>query len=570
MKRLIIYIIILFGCLQASAQKAPKWMDKARKAVFRLTTFDAEGKQKASTTGFFVSAEGEALSSYAAFDGAARAVATDAEGREMPVSYILGANDLYDAVRFKVDVPRKTEFLPIASEPAAGTAAYLLAYSAGKAPVFTESSVSEAGKLKDAYGYYTLAAPLAAEHKNAPWLLADGQVFALAQEDASGKKQLSYGLSAAYAASLSYTNVDAFNNVYTRIGIRKAWPPDAEQAAVSLFLLQGSQSAADYLATLNDFTARFPQYDEGYLSRASHYALRYAELEMPRDEALALALADLIKAEELSANKSQALYKHAQLIYNVALADTSLSDPAWMLPAAAAAVGRALAAEESAANRLLEGDIYFAMGDYAAAHLSYMAAHSNPNPAYSYYMAAKSLENVQGAQISDIIALLDSAIIRMGRPTPSAEAAPYVLERVDYKMQLGLYAEAVADYDLYYYLVNGKVNDRFYYFREQARFRLGDNEGALNDIAEALRINPQSADYHAEEAAIRIRLENYEAALKSLAKAIEIRPDFGACYRLQGVCYVRQKQTAEACRSLRRAEELGDPLSARLIREHCK
>lgn len=570
MKRPFTYILILLSCFSALGQKAPKWMEKAHKAVFMLTTFDKEGKQKAMTTGFYVSADGEALSSYSAFDGAARAVVTDAEGKTAPVSYIIGANDLYDVVRFKVDNARKIEFLPvIASDPPAGLGAYLLAYSAGKLPVFKESSITEAGKLKDTYSYYTMAAPLAAEHKNAPWLLADGQVFALAQEDASGKKQLSYGLSARYAASLTYTNVDAFNSIYTRIGIRKAWPADAEQASVSLFLLNGSQSATEYLATLNDFVAHFPQYDEGYMSRATHYAMRYAELSMARDEALALAQADINQGTKLSANKSQALYKHAQLVYNVAIADTTITDQAWTLDAATSAILHALAVEESAANRLLAGDIYFAKGDYASAYEAYMNAHGNPNPVYSYYMAAKSLENVPGAQISDIIGLLDSAIVRMGR-TPPAEAAPYVLERVDYKMQLGLYAEAVADYDLYYYLVNGKVNDRFYYYREQARFRLGDNEGALQDISEALRINPQSADYHAEDASIRIRLENYDAALKSLSQAIALNPDFGACYRLQGVCYVRQKKTAEACRSLQKAQELGDPLSARLIREHCK
>ena len=239
------------------------------------------------------------------------------------------------------------------------------------------------------------------------------------------------------------------------------------------------------------------------------------------------------------------------------------------MDAAVSVIRRSLAVEESAANRVLEGDICFAMNDFGGAYEAYMKSHSGANPVYSYYMSAKSLENIPGSQISDIIAMLDSAILRMG-VTPPAEAAPYVLERVDFKMQLGLYEEAVKDYDLYYYLSNGKVNDRFYYYREQARFRSGDNEGALSDIAEALRINPQMSDYHAEEAAVRMRLQDYDAALKSLAQALALNPDFAACYRLQAVCYVRQNKTAEACRMLNKAQELGDPLSARLIREHCK
>ena len=570
MKRPIIHILITICCsLPVFGQKAPKWIEKSRKAVFTLTAFDKAGKEISSTTGFYISASGEALSSYTAFNGAETAVVTDFEGNKSAVASIVGADDLYDVVRFKVNAAKKVEFIPVAADPIAGGAAVLLPYSTVKSPLWKEASIAEAGKLKGSYSYYTLSAPLAPEHKNSPWLLPDGQVFALAQEDASGKKQVSYGVSAAYAASLSYTGVDAFNTVYTRIGIRKAWPADAEQAAVTLFLLNGSQTAPAYLETLSDFIAHFPNDEDGYMSRASHYALRYAELSLNRDEALALASADIDKAEKLGANRSQTLYKHAQLIYNVASADTTIVDKAWTMDAAVSVIRRSLAVEESAANRVLEGDICFAMNDFGGAYEAYMKSHSGANPVYSYYMSAKSLENIPGSQISDIIAMLDSAILRMG-VTPPAEAAPYVLERVDFKMQLGLYEEAVKDYDLYYYLSNGKVNDRFYYYREQARFRSGDNEGALSDIAEALRINPQMSDYHAEEAAVRMRLQDYDAALKSLAQALALNPDFAACYRLQAVCYVRQNKTAEACRMLNKAQELGDPLSARLIREHCK
>ena len=81
-------------CLQAAGQKAPKWMEKARKAVFTVTTYNKEDRVIGSTTGFFVSETGEALSAYKLFTGANRAVVADADGNNLPVTSIIGADGL--------------------------------------------------------------------------------------------------------------------------------------------------------------------------------------------------------------------------------------------------------------------------------------------------------------------------------------------------------------------------------------------------------------------------------------------------------------------------------------------
>ena len=52
------------------------------------------------------------------------------------------------------------------------------------------------------------------------------------------------------------------------------------------------------------------------------------------------------------------------------------------------------------------------------------------------------------------------------------------MERVDLRLKLMQYKEAVDDYDLYYNLLKGQVGDRFFYYREQAKFRMNDFPGA--------------------------------------------------------------------------------------------
>jgi len=556
------------------AQKAPKWMEKSKKAIISINTFDKDNRKIATINGFFITESGEALSAYLPFKGADKASVTDAEGNTYPVTFIIGADDLYDVIKFKVAVTKKVAFIPLASDPVPnGSTVYLVNYSTGKEASFKEGSILEVTKLKDAYNYYKISFPVESDQTYSPLLLSNGQAFALSQDDASGKKENSYGVSATYVNSLNISSTDAFNVVYNSIGIRKTWPSDPDQASVSLFLLANSQDTKTYLETLNDFIATFPTMSEGYLNRASLYAGRRNDLSSnPTEQAnyLDLALADLNTAAKFSSKKGDAYFNQAKLIFDVATSDTTLTDKNWSVGAAMAAVMQAIDEEDLPVYRQLEGDIYFYMGAFPSAYESYMKVNETDlASAASFYMAAKALENIPGTQISDIITLLDSAIIRMSTPVP-AEAAPYILERVEHKMQLSQFKEAVEDYDLYYSLVKGQVNDSFYYYREQAKFRSGDNEGALQDIQEAIKINSSSPDYFAEEAAIYVRLQKYNEALGSVNKAIELAPEFGACYRIKGVCYVRLNNTAEACKAFEKAKEYGDPLVDRLMKEHCK
>ena len=573
MKKIILFIICCLN-LPAAAQKAPKWMEKSKKAVITIATFNKDGHKLHTTNGFFISEDGEALSGYSAFKGADKATVTDSDGAVYQVASVMGADDLYDVIRLKVAVNKKVPFLPLASEPlAVNTPACLLLFAPGKEVSFKEGTIAETSKLKSPYEYYRLTIPLENGQDNTPLLLTSGQVFGLAQQDASGKKGQSYAVSAGYVRSLNVTSADAFNSVYTGIGIRKAWPADVEQASVSLFLLAASQDAKTYLETLTDFIAAFPHAEEGYLARASHYAAgRKALATTPGEEAgyLNLALADIHTAARYGKNKGSVHYNQAKLIYSVALSDTTIKDNNWTMGAALAALLKAIDTEDLPVYRQLEGDIYFYLEEFPAAYASYMKVNeSNLASPESYYFTAKALENIPGTQISDMIALLDSAISKTGHPAPPA-AAPYVMERIDLKIKLSLYAEALEDFSLYYELTNGQVNENFYFFRGQTKFRQGDTEGALEDIKQAIRQNDRSPDYHAEEAAIYIRLQKYSEALESVRKALQLAPDFGACYRLKGLCLIRLDNKAEACEAFNKAAELSDPLARRLIREHCK
>lgn len=573
MKRIFLLAICACQLFVATAQKnAPKWLEKQRKAIVSISTYGADNQLLHTGTGVFVNESGDLIASYGLFKGANRAIVTDTEGKTYPVTTILGADDMYDVVKCKAQVPKKVSFLPIASEPIAeGAAVYKVPYVAGKTGTFETGPITEVSKLKDPYSYYKISIPAETPLIDAPLLTEKGEVFGLTQEDAGGSKEHIYAVSAGYINSLEVGSMDLLSNTYTAIHIKKKWPADVEQAQISLYLMGSTQSPQVYTETLNDFIATFPKSAEAYQSRAIHYAYKRALLaSSPAEETdyLKKAMEDIETFGRLNEDKSEAIYQKAKLIFGIATS-SELTDPQWSLETAMEVLQQAIKEKDLPLYHQMEGDIYFIQEDYENALNSYMIVNnSDMASSSSYYWAAKAKENIKGANIFEVITLLNKAIDK-SIENASDETLSFIFERIDYKMQIMQYEEAVADYNLIYELLNGQVDDQFYYLREQVKSKQGDTEGALADIQEALKRNPRNSIYLAEEAAVYLKTANYQEALNSIQKAIELTPDFASCYRIKGLCFARQGQKAEACEAFHKAKELGDPVVDRLIKEHC-
>ena len=563
-------LIILLTVCQAipiiAQQRNPKWLDQANKAIFTVETTTKEGTTR-TVPGFFIHENGEAVASYDIFRRAEKAVAITSTGERLPVAQILGADDMYGVIRFKVSVPKKTIFLPVAkNSPAMNSTVYLPPSSEEKNLV--QGTISEISKVSSVYDYYKVEMPLPQSQVGYPLLNEAGEVVALAQVDASGKGN-TYGIAVAYIQNLKASTTDLFKSTYTDIGIRKAWSSDIDEAQISLFLYASQQDAKTYLETISDFIDAFPAHADGYLSRASHYAYRRKELapiESDQLNLLDLAWNDLESAAKYTKNKGEANYNNARLIFGVVTVDSLLSHKNWSLQSAEEELRKAMASQNLPVYHQLQGDIAFFKQDFEKAYDSYtIVNNSSAASGLTFYLAAKSKQQIPGANLMEIITLIDSAITK----SANIDATDYLLENIDLKIQAGLYELAVKDYDKYFIASGGSVSHDFYYYREQAKFRSGDLEGALKDIEMALLMNNSDAVYHAERASIYLRMQNPAKAQESAQKAIELEPEFASAYRLLGVCLVRQEKQAEACIQFEKAKELGDPVVERLINENC-
>ena len=153
MKKLLILPLALFLLVQSGLAQTPKWVEKAKRAVFSVITYDKNDKMLNTGNGFFVSEDGLALSDYSLFKGAERAVIVTAEGKQMPVSLILGADDMYDVIKFRVAITeKKVPSLVVATTaPAAGADAWMLPYSTQKSIACVSGKVKDVSKIAGEY-----------------------------------------------------------------------------------------------------------------------------------------------------------------------------------------------------------------------------------------------------------------------------------------------------------------------------------------------------------------------------------------------------------------------------------
>lgn len=131
------------------------------------------------------------------------------------------------------------------------------------------------------------------------------------------------------------------------------------------------------------------------------------------------------------------------------------------------------------------------MRNYTDAYKSYEQVNQTPlASAATFYSAAKTKQLIEGTEMNEVIALMDSAIARFTPPYTS-EAAPYFYERAEMKAQTGKYREAVVDYDKFYDAIGGRVTAAFYLQREQAEIQCKMYQQAINDINKAVEMSPE-------------------------------------------------------------------------------
>ena len=549
-----VLLLFLFTLLPVSAQ--PGWVKNASKSVFTLKTFSADGSLIASSNGFFTGANGEAISSFTPFKGATRAIIIDASGKEMNVSGMIGANDMYDVAKFRV--AGKTRPLVVASGNAqSGERVWLLPYMETKNP--KSGIVRKAETFQQNYAYYTIAMQTSEQAVSSPLLNENGEVIGILQLSASSADTLSYAISASFADSLKVNGLSINDPTLKLTQIRTEMPESLDDANLMMYMAGATTDSASYASLISDFIEKFPSAPDGYAYRAQ-FATSYGDF--------ASAERDMEQAIKLSSNKDNEHFNYARMIYNKEIYQSDKPYDNWSLAKALDETRAALKINPQPAYKELEANILYSQKNYAEAYDLFMElTKTNMVTAETWYCAAQCKGQLKDT--TAMIALLDSAMNTFSKPYLK-QAAPYLWARANAKFDARKYREAVNDMNDYEQLMSADVNANFYYIRHQAEIEGRLFQQALNDITKASKMEPKNTFYLAEKASLEVRVGMYDQAAETASEIMVLEPDNSDGYLFLGLSQCMKGKKKEGLVNLQKAKELGYPQADELIEKYAK
>ena len=553
MKKISMISCLLFAALSTFAQ--PGWVKNASRSVFTLKTFAADGSLIASSNGFFTGANGEAVSNFTPFKGAARAIVIDAQGKELQVAGIMGANDMYDVVKFRVN-GNKTQSLALSSSVApVGSMAYLLPYHEVKA--VKSGPVRKAETFQGDYPYYTVALSMGENQVSCPLLDESGQVIGMMQQPAVLGDSLSYAVSARFVDSLKITGLNYFDETFKLTQVKKLMPADIKEANLVLYFAGSQSDSAEYVSLIQDFIQQFPNASDGYIYRAQQETAGGDFAAAERDMEQALKFAD---------PKDDAHFNYARIIYNKEIYQSAQPYAGWSLDKALQQIQSAISIKSLPTYRQLEGDIRFAKQQYDEAYEIYNSLLSTNLRSAELFFAAARCKEMQ-KDITAMLALMDSTINMFSRPYLK-DVAPYLWARAEARRNAGRYRDAINDMNEYETLMTATVNDNFYYIRHQVEIQGRLYQQALNDINRAIQMNPNEVLYYAEKASLEIRVGLYDQAISTAQECIAIDAENSDGYLFLGLAQCLKGQKADGIKNLQKAKELGDSQADALIEKY--
>lgn len=557
MKRIITILFAACVCCMVNAQP-DKWVKKASKAVFTLKTFNADGSLIGSGNGFFITADGVAVSNYTPFRGAAKAVVIDAMGKEYEVKSIIGANDVYDIAKFRVDAT-KCQTLRTAPAAVENTSLWLLPYNAKNAYSCTAAKVKSVQKVQNDYDYYTLEATAPENTVGCPYLNANGEVVGIQQQSSSDDNTTQYAVGAAFATGLKMTGLSLNDPALKATSIKKDLPDELDQAILTLYLASTLGDVQSFVGLVDDFIAKFPQAPDGYSYKAQIMAAQdnYPEA----DKYMKLAI-------DNATDKAEARYNYAKMMYQNLIYFYDSASHAWSYEQALEQAEQAVALDPQLPYLTQKAQLLFACKRYADSYAAFQdVIGKGGRTAECFYGAARCKEQLNDT--TACLALLDSAVATFSKPYLK-EAAPYIYARAQALAESGKYRLAVNDYNEYENLMISQVNSEFYYIRSQVEVKARLFQQALNDLDKAIDKSPDILLYRSEKASLQIRVHLLDQAIETASECIRLFPDASDGYLFLGLAQCLKGDKVQGVGNLLKAKDLGDAQADVLIEKYGK
>ena len=558
------YILLLSAALTfilgASAQ--PAAVKKAAQGVLSLNTFRADGSLISTSYGMFVSDSGEAVAQWTPFEGAAKAVAVDAQGRRYEVEELIGADDLYNVCKFRVS--GKTPFTPVAQAPKSESQLWVACYSVKGARLLNASTKkfetftrNPTGTAEKSFPFYILDFQAPSDVSYCPVIDSRGEAVALLQS--SSPDGTANAVSILYPSEMTFQKIGGSMLTLSKSSIPSALPSDYSDAQLALMLNQQQRTPEAMMATANLFIKRFPNKPDGYQARARQY-IATKDFRKAAD--------DLEHAISVAENKAEAHCAYSVAILQKLMYLPADSFPEWTAEKAIAEARAAYSISPSPAYLLQSAKAMFVAGDYSEAYDAYMKLQdtnlAGPETMYGAVQCQQALQ----APADTVLALMDSTIALCPHPL-TYQSAPYVLQKGIICQDLGLYRKATASYNEYERLMVGtQLSAAFYHNRFICNREARLYQQALDDIQKATELEPRNALYHCAKGALEIRVNLAEQAITSANNALIADPRNADAYAILGVAQCMTGRKHEGILNIEQAKSYGYADADKLLKKY--
>ena len=541
MKRIILIICLLPLFLITKAQ--PAAVKGVMGSLLSVTTYAADGKQLSVAPAVFIGPGATVVSAWTPFEGADSVVVSDNSGTVSAFEALLGADEIYDIVKFSVSAAHPQ---PITlGTAAAGDEVWIVPPKVLGSPV--KGKVKAADHFNTSYNYYQLQSSAATAKLNGAAVVnLKGELIGIFNLS----ENLQSATDAAFARDFTLKGLSQNDPVMRRAHLRIGLPDNEREAIVAL-LLSNAQKPRDHEATIREFIRRFPYLTDGY------YALTMTALGRG-DNAEADRL--LQEAVDKATKKGEAHFNYGNVIYLVLTNQQAVSGnvPAtWTLDKALEEARLANAADPQFIYQHLIAQITYAKGSYSdALSLFENLAKAEPRLPETYLEMAQCKEHL-GATDAEVLALLEQSVAVCDTPY-IASAAPYFYARGFQYAKVGEYRKAMVDLLRYEYFNQGQLDAGFYYQREQIELKGKLFQQALGDILTACRLAPDEVAYHAEAGSLYLRVNRFEDAAEAGRYCIKTQPDYADGYLILGIAQVQLGQKADGLANIEKAKALGN------------
>ena len=581
MKKLFMTIALMAVAMILYGQEAPapKWLSKAQKSIVSVITYDKNREKLHEGCGFVVSTDGAVISTYNTFKEAYSGVVVDASGNKYDVERILGADDLYGLVRFRIS-NKKTTPVTFASATASNRGMDVLAigYTKGKVNVVPKAAIEKKDMVGDGkYAYYTITTEFDGKQEGHGLFNTKGELLGIilsSVDKKSGAIDGAMGRDLTLEALQNRSQSMAFNKIYIKKGI----PETPEEALVYLYLKSRSADNDEYMDLVNLFIETFPENAEGYLRRATPL------IDLHRFDD---AERDLQTYLRLVADKGQGHASVAKTIYTKLLYMPEPAYDKWTYPIALDHVEQALTLMKEDVDKepkaelkemkkatlyetiLLKAQMLSSSGDHRGSLAIYDEMNAGEYKGPGTYYAASMEHQLAGDTIDVQIEMMDSCLAQFPDSLPP-DAATFVMRRAKLYTTAGQYRKAVADYNTFYELNKGQVSSAFYYDRSQLELQGRMYQQALDDITKAVEQTPESPLYLVEKSAMHLRVNQLDECISAAEKCIALSQEYPDAYRILGYAQIQKGDKVSARRNLEKAKELGDESAQEIMDKFLK